>query len=153
MSCGFVKTSIFATVFLEQDQQRTWTGSQGNMWSRPSNVWNVLFSKWIFDNMTLDIGGLHVYGIFWVQTRELNKSGFWFVTNPKNWLKGGLRFVPSRVEIFRDRHDRRSCKIFANCVNFPGKQRNFLHHLRRSTRFTYTKCDLALKLLKLYNLS
>ena len=55
-----------------------------------------------------------------------------------------------RVEICRDR---RSCKIFANCVNFPKKQRNFLHHMRRSTRFTHTKCDFALKLLKLYTLS
>ena len=44
-----------------------------------------------------------------------------------------------RVEISRDRHDRRSCKIFANCVNFPGKQCNFLHNMRRSTIFTHTK--------------
>ena len=65
------------------------------MWSRPSNVWNVLFSKWIFDNMTWDISGLDVHGIFWIQTRDLRKSGFGFVTNPKKLLKGGLRFVTS----------------------------------------------------------
>ena len=41
----------------------------------------------------------------------------------------------SRVEICRDCHDRRLCKIFANCVNFPGKQRDFMHNMRRSTRF------------------
>ena len=48
-----------------------------------------------------------------------------------------------RVEICRDRHDQRSCKICASCVNFPGKQHNFSHNLRR---FTHTKCDFALKL-------
>ena len=89
----FVKTSIFAPVFL--DQQHTWTGSPGNMWSRPSNVWNVLFSKWIFDNMTWDISGLDVHGIFWIQTRDLRKSGFGFVTNPKKLLKGGLELATS----------------------------------------------------------
>ena len=54
-----------------------------------------------------------------------------------------------RVEICRDRHDRRSCKICAICVNFPGKQRDFSHNLRRTRRrrrrFTLTKCDFALK--------
>ena len=50
------------------------------------------------------------------------------------------------VEICRDRHDRRSCKIFANCVNFPGKQRDFMHNMHRSTRFTHTKCAFALKI-------
>ena len=59
----------------------------------------------------------------------------------------------SRVEICRDRHDRRSCKICSRCVNFPGKQRNFSHNLRRTTRFTHTKCDFALKPLKIYTLS
>ena len=54
-----------------------------------------------------------------------------------------------RVEICRDRHDRRSFKICASCVNFPGKQRNFSHNLRRTSRFTHTKCDFALKLVKL----
>ena len=53
----------------------------------------------------------------------------------------------SRVEIRRDRHDQRSCKICASCVNLPGKQRNFSHNLRRTTRFTPAKCDFALKLL------
>ena len=57
-------------------------------------------------------------------------------------------FANSRVEICRDRHDRRSCKICASCVNFPGKKRNFSHNLRRTSRFTHTKCDFA-KLLKL----
>ena len=32
-----------------------------------------------------------------------------------------------RVEICRDRHDRRSCKICPSCVNFSRKQRVFLH--------------------------
>ena len=48
-----------------------------------------------------------------------------------------------RVEICRDRHDGRSCKICASCVNFPGKQLDFSHNLRRTI---YTKCDFALKL-------
>ena len=63
-------------------------------------------------------------------------------------------------ELFMDREvnqswdlSRPSCKIFANCVSFPGKQRDFMHNMRRSTRFTHTMCDFALKLLKLYTLS
>ena len=35
-----------------------------------------------------------------------------------------------RLEICRDRRDRRSCKIFVSCVNFPRKQRSFLHILQ-----------------------
>ena len=58
-----------------------------------------------------------------------------------------------RVVICRDRPDRRSCKICASCVNFPGKQRNFLHNLRRTTGFTPAKCNFALKLLNFYTLS
>ena len=58
-----------------------------------------------------------------------------------------------RVEICRDRHDRRSCKICASCVNFSGNQRDFSHNLRRTTRFTHTKCDFSLKLLKFDTLS
>ena len=30
-----------------------------------------------------------------------------------------------RLEICRDRRDRRSCKIFVSCVNFSRKQRSF----------------------------
>ena len=56
----------------------------------------------------------------------------------------------SRVEICRDRHNRRSCKICASCVNFSGKQRDLWHNLRRNARFTHTKCDFALEFLKFY---
>ena len=35
-----------------------------------------------------------------------------------------------RLEICRDRRDRRSCKIFVSCVNFSRKQRSFLHILQ-----------------------
>ena len=59
----------------------------------------------------------------------------------------------TRVEICRDRHDRWACKICASCVNFPRKQRNFSHNLRRTSRFTHTKCDFALKQLRFYTLS
>ena len=78
------------------------------------------------------------------------------LTTVKEYTKcSDLEFVrvTSRAEIFRDRHDQRSCKICASCVNFPGKQCNFLHNLRRTTRFTHTKCNFALKLLKFYTLS
>ena len=64
----------------------------------------------------------------------------------------GIR-VSSTVEICRDRHDRRSCKICASCVKFHGTQRNFSHNLPKTTRFTHTKCDFALKLLRFYILS
>ena len=57
-----------------------------------------------------------------------------------------LKFkLSNSVEICRDR---RLCKICASCVNFPGNQRHVLHNLRRTTRFTHTKCDFVLKLLK-----
>ena len=62
-------------------------------------------------------------------------------------------FANSRVEICRNRHDQRSCKICASCVNFPGKQRNFSHNFNRVSRFTHTKCDFAMKLLNFYTLS
>ena len=50
----------------------------------------------------------------------------------------------TRVDISRDRHSWRSCKICASCVNLPGKQRNFSHYLHRTTIFTHTNCDFAL---------
>ena len=62
------------------------------------------------------------------------------------------QYVHNRVEICRVRRDRWLCKICASCVNFPGKQRNFSHNLRRTTRFTPAKCDFALKLLRFYTL-
>ena len=34
-----------------------------------------------------------------------------------------------RLEICRDRRDRRSCKIFVSCVNFSRKQCSFSHNL------------------------
>ena len=40
---------------------------------------------------------------------------------------GGHRV--GRVENCRERHDQRSCKIFASCVNFARKQRIFLHNM------------------------
>ena len=46
-----------------------------------------------------------------------------------------LRYVflaVSRVEICHDCRDRRSCKIFANCVNFSRKPRVLLYNLHRS---------------------
>ena len=55
-----------------------------------------------------------------------------------------------RVWSCRDRHDHWSCKICASSVNFHC---NFSHNLHRTSRFTHTKCDFALKLLKFYTLS
>ena len=70
----------------------------------------------------------------------------------KLWASNIIK-AKTRVEICRDHHDRRSCKICPSCVKFPGKQRNFLHNLRRTSKFTHTKCDFALKLLKFYTLN
>ena len=70
----------------------------------------------------------------------------------KLWASNIIK-AKTRVEICRDRHGRRSCKICASCVNFPGNQRDVSHNLRRTTRFTHTRCDFALKLLKFYTLS
>ena len=44
---------------------------------------------------------------------------------------------PGRLEICRDRHDRRSCKFFSTCVNFSRKQRVSLQNLRRNMKFTH----------------
>ena len=55
-----------------------------------------------------------------------------------------------RVEICHNRRDRRLCKICAICVNFSRKQSAFLQNLRRSTGFTFNKCDFTLKLLKFH---
>ena len=60
-------------------------------------------------------------------------------------LPPGLRFVTTGGHVKF---------VLANShVNFPGKQQDFLHNLRRTSRFTHTKCDCALKLLKFYTLS
>ena len=81
----------------------------------------------------------------------------WLVAGtPGSWsgqTSSGTLLFTVRVEICRDRHDRRSCKICASCVNFSRKQRNFSHNLHKTTRFTPVKCDYALKLLKFYTLS
>ena len=77
--------------------------------------------------------------------KDIIRSKLWFWPKPFLWLH--------RVEICRDRHDRRSCKICASCVNFTGKQCNFSHNLRRTTKFTHTKWDFALKLLKFHTLN
>ena len=70
-----------------------------------------------------------------------------------SWWPWGSWPGQTWVEICRDRHHRRSCKIYVSCVNFPGKQRDFLHNLRRTTRSTHTKCDFALKMLRFDTLS
>ena len=57
-----------------------------------------------------------------------------------------------RVEICRDRHDQRSCKICSSCEIFSRKQQKFFHNLRRRPRFTHAKCAFTLKLLKFYSL-
>ena len=36
----------------------------------------------------------------------------------ENRQHGRVRRSPSRLEICRDHHDRRSCKFFSSCVNF-----------------------------------
>ena len=64
-----------------------------------------------------------------------------------------LLFWETRVEICRDRHDQRSCKICSMCVNFSGKQHDFWHNLRWTTKFTHSKCDFTMKLLKIYTQS
>ena len=69
------------------------------------------------------------------------------------WQHVTFLHIMIRVEICRDRHERKSCKICFRCVNFPGKQRDFLHNLGRTTRFTHTNCDFTLKLLIFYALS
>ena len=64
----------------------------------------------------------------------------WWPHQLENW---GLDEKPQgplrgpRVENCRYRHDRRSCKICASCVNFSRKQRDFSHNLRRTSRFTH----------------
>ena len=42
-----------------------------------------------------------------------------------------------RLEISRDRRDRRSCKFFSSCVIFSRKQRVSLQNLRRNMKFTH----------------
>ena len=56
----------------------------------------------------------------------------------------------SRVEICRDRRDRWSCKICANCVIFPGEQCDFSQNLRRIQDL---HTPSVLKLLKFYTIS
>ena len=84
---------------------------------------------------------------------------FWLMHSPALLVLGYLQYRHcmghhrSRFEISRHRCDKQLCKIRASCVYFPGKQHNFSNNLRKTTRFTHTKCNFALKLLKIYSLS
>ena len=78
-------------------------------------------------------------------TRDGGNNTCLYIIKPYGWN--------ARIEICRDCHDRRSCKISAICVNFPGKQHDISHNLRTTTRFTHTKYDFAPKLFKFYTLS
>ena len=78
----------------------------------------------------------------WENCHQIAVPAFDF-TRPINHMKCKAT-LRDRVEICRDRHDRRSCKICASCVNFPGNQRDVSHNLRRTTRFIHTKCDSGL---------
>ena len=56
------------------------------------------------------------YGFFLVKfTVQLLRLQFLSTRNMHNQAE-----AQHRVEICRDRHDQRSCKICASCVNFPG---------------------------------
>ena len=57
--------------------------------------------------------------------------------------------------LYHDRHDRRSCKIHASCVNFSRKQcvSCIICMEIGGTRFTDNKFEVALKLLKYCTLS
>ena len=74
---------------------------------------------------------------------------------------GSVKFLPAeqissettRVDICRDRHDLRSCKICASCVKFSGKQCFFLHNLRRCPKFTHARCDFTFESFNFYTFS
>ena len=55
------------------------------------------------------------------------------------WIKSALEDKPGRVDIWRDRWDRRSHKFFCELCKFLGKQRemlyNFTPKLRKFTHF------------------
>ena len=48
-----------------------------------------------------------------------------------------ILMISSRLEICRDRHDRRSCKNFSSCVNFSRKQCVSLKNLRTNVKFPH----------------
>ena len=90
------------------------------------------------------------------ETLSVSVDLYWIVWPSLSWLDNDYILQPpilTTLEICCDRRDRRSCKIYVSCVNFPGKQRDFLHNLRRTTRSTHTKCDFALKMLRFDTLS
>ena len=57
----------------------------------------------------------------------------------KRQLIAPLMSLFARLEICRDRRDRRSCKIFVSCVNFSRKQRSFSYFASLQT----PKCKLS----------
>ena len=67
---------------------------------------------------------------------------------------GRVAQLVARVEICRDRHNRRSCKISASCVNFSGKQSTSFLNLLQNMIFTHllgkSKHMFSLQLLKFY---
>ena len=76
------------------------------------------------------------YSEFWIEhhveeehaSREKKLSVVNFlIFVQKNVSRIRFQEIKIRLGICRDRRDRRSCKIFVSCVNFPRKQRSFLH--------------------------
>ena len=108
---------------------KTTSAKNGKESSPPLILCFTVFFQTLGEQNSECIFQLKYFGYFWMH------------------LIGSQHF--GRVEICRDRHDRRSCKICANCVNFPGNQCNVSHNLHRTTRFTHTKCDFALKNIKI----
>ena len=66
-------------------------------------------------------GNVFLICIWWQEKEAFNLWSLWCKDNrglPKIGQKRS--YVPTtRLEIYRDRHDRWSCKIFSSCVNFP----------------------------------
>ena len=69
---------------------------------------------------------------------SFNKFGYFSST----WI--------NRLEICRDRHDRRSCKNISNYVNFSWKQGPSLQNLRRSMKFTHLFGEFTHPFLQIY---
>ena len=116
-----------------------------------SNNWMKGFHAYVaLDWLTSSTSPIRKLQSSWTASTLLTSSWATPEGDPPSSNQWSRKLELPRVEICRDRHDRQSCKICATCVNFPGKQRDFSHIFCSTTRFSLTKSNFALKLLKFY---
>ena len=97
------------------------------IWSR---VWEILEYNQVFTPCTIHFQ-MNIFGYDSSSTNILNirSDNFTYINIFEYFFWSDFHHL-RRLEICRDRWDRRSCKIFPNCVKFWGNNANSLGNYR-----------------------